>query len=44
MAWVVESMCHAFGAFEKERLTAKNIPDLVAVEGQCTNCGLYTPT
>lgn len=38
-----EAECHAFGAFEKERLTAKNIPDLVAVEGQCTNCNRYSP-
>jgi hypothetical protein len=38
-----EAECHAFGAFEKKRFTAKNIPDLVTVEGQCMNCGLYTP-
>ncbi len=39
-----EAECHAFGAFEKERFRAKNIPDLVTVEGQCMNCGLYTPS
>jgi hypothetical protein len=38
-----EEECHAFGAFEKERFRAKNIPDLVTVEGYCVNCGLYTP-
>ena len=38
-----EEACHAFAAFEKERFKAKNMPDLVTVEGQCMNCGLYTP-